>query len=186
MHGLLAFLMIFSGASDPPVVAVPVSLYGDYPNDGLDDTVAINEAIVAKPGFWQVADPTNRIMKLENSAGLDITGVRWDGFVAHAPYGMITNVTSATDFVISMVAGTSGQTIYAGSKLRFLDAAGAITERIVGSNAVHQLINGQSCYSIVLTEPLPAFAGAGTYLKVEDISPDSVTVTDSNFENIAG
>jgi hypothetical protein len=421
MHGLLAFLMIFSEASDPPVAAVPVSLYGAYPNDGLDDTVAINAAIVAKPGytiafeagvydlitprdqyrhiyfynksgitlqgavstngapattllrhvtetnnpspprlinitggsnitirnfvidntphrcsagavtevdpagkyvkvrifdslpmddytacysanawesatrdlkevesltygtspgFWQVADPTNRIMKLENSAGLeflnriaagdymswhygvhiggnepqirvdttknltfenlripnvmnmgilvggadgvtlrnitmrpegemlqvgpadgihlsrcsgaivadrlDITGVRWDGFVAHAPYGMITNVTSATNFMISMVAGTSGQTIYAGSKIRLLDAAGDITERTVGSNAVHQLINGQSSYSIVLTEPLPAFAGAGTYLKVEDISPDSVTVKDSNFENIAG
>jgi hypothetical protein len=120
------------------------------------------------------------------ATGLDITGVRWDGFVAHAPYGMITNVTSATNFVVSMVVSTSGQTIYAGSKLRILNALGDITERTVGSNAVHQLINGQSCYAIVLTEPLPAFAGAGTFLKVEDISPDSVTVTDSNFENIAG
>lgn len=120
------------------------------------------------------------------ATGLDITGVRWDGFVVHAPYGTITNITSTTNFMISMVASTSGQTIYAGSKLRFLDAAGAITERTVGSNAVHQLIDGQSCYTIVLTEPLPAFAGAGTFLKVEDISPDSVTVKDSNFENIAG
>jgi hypothetical protein len=421
MQGLLAFLLIFSGASGSPVAAVPVSSYGAYPNDGLDDTAAINAAIVAKPGFtitfeagvydlitprdqyrhiyfsnksgitlqgavatngapattllrhvtetnnpspprliniaggsnitvrnfvidntphrcsagavtevdpagnyvkvrifdslpmddgtacysanawepatrdlkevesltygtspgfWQVVDPTNRIMKLENSAGLeflsriaagdymswhygvhiggnepqirvdttknltfenlripnvmnmgvlvggadgvtlrnitmrpegemlqvgpadgihlsrctgaimatglDITGVRWDGFVVHAPYGMITNVTSTTNFVVSMVVSTSGQTIYAGSKLRLLDTAGDSTERTVGSNAVHQLINGQSGYTIVLTEPLPAFAGVGTFLKVEDISPDSVTVTDSNFENIAG
>lgn len=121
-----------------------------------------------------------------SAEALDIAGVRWDGFVVHAPYGAVKEVTSSTELTVRMMVSTSGQTISAGSKLRFLNSLGEITERTVSADAAHQTLDGKSCYEIVVTEALPAFVGVGTNLKIEDISPDSVTLTDSRFENIAG
>lgn len=117
---------------------------------------------------------------------LDITGVRWDGYVVHSPYGMVSEIYNPGELRIEMVSPTSGQTVFAGSELRFLNSTGAIFERTVASDASVQTINGKSVYDVVLNDSLPGFVGVGTYLKVESVSPQSVTVTNSIFENIAG
>lgn len=117
---------------------------------------------------------------------LDITGVRWDGYVVHAPYGMVSEIYNTSELRVKMVSPTLGQTVFAGSELRFLDSTGQIYERTVSDDALVQNVNGEWVYDVILSDSLPGFVGVGTYLKVESVSPQSVTVTNSIFENIGG
>jgi hypothetical protein len=118
--------------------------------------------------------------------GLDIVGVRWDGFVVHAPYGQIISTNSSTQFTLGVLMNTAGQTISAGSSLEFIDSLGEIYERTVTSASYTQYADGMSQYNVVLSNSLPTFAQAGTFMKVKALGPSGVTLTDSNFENIAG
>lgn len=120
-----------------------------------------------------------------NCSGLDITGVRLDGFVVRAPYAEITSITSPTQFRIQTELYTFGQPIAAGTSLSLISATGNLYNRVV-SSATYVSDPDVSYYDVVTASDLPSFATVGTPMKVGGISPASVSITGSNFENIAG
>ncbi|MDP0497044.1 MAG: hypothetical protein Q7Q73_12650 [Verrucomicrobiota bacterium JB024] len=120
------------------------------------------------------------------ASGLDITGVRWDGFVVRSAYAEVTAVNAPASLTLAVEINTSGQPITSGSSIYFLATDGSLTERTVGSAAFVQTLNGKSTYEVTLTDDLPTFANVGIHLKLGALMPDFVSVVDSNFENIAG
>lgn len=118
------------------------------------------------------------------ASGLDITRVRWDGLVVRTPYAEIVAVDGVNGiYTIEPEIATYQQEIVVGSTLGFIDSDGSVVERTVNTATPVAMTNK---YDITLTSSLPAFAGIGTYLKVASFAPGSVSVTNSNFENIAG
>lgn len=119
-------------------------------------------------------------------SNLDITGVRLDGFVVRSPYAEITAVTSTTEFRIGTELATYGQPIAAGTSLSLISPTGNLYSRVVSSASYVSQTGSTSYYDIVTATALPGFAGVGTAMKVGGLGPDSVSLTDSNFENIGG
>jgi len=115
--------------------------------------------------------------------GLDITGVRLDGFVVRTPYAEITAVTNSTSFRIESELATFGQVIAPGSGISLISPTGGLYNRVV-SPATYDSSTGR--YDLVIQTALPSFATTGTPLKVGGLGPDSVSLTNSSFTNIGG
>lgn len=118
-----------------------------------------------------------------NCSGLDITRVRMDGFVVRAPYAKITSVINSTKFRMQTELNTFGQPIAAGTGVTFISPTGNLYNRVVSSATY---LSDPGNYEIVTATALPSFAAADTPLKVAGLSPSSVSIANSNFENIAG
>lgn len=117
------------------------------------------------------------------ASGLDITGVRLDGFVVRTPYAEITSITDSTHFEIEPELATFGQVLSPGSSVTLISSTGNLFSRVI-STATYNSTTGR--YAIVTQTALPSFAAVGTPLKVGAIGPSSVSITNSNFENIGG
>lgn len=120
------------------------------------------------------------------ASGLDITGVRWDGLVVRSPYARIIGIPNTSTLNFAVELNTFSEPIDAGSILTFINSNGTWTDRIVSTASQYTVINNESYYTVTLTSALPSFAQAGTNLRIAAFTPSSVSIIDSNFENIAG
>lgn len=122
------------------------------------------------------------------ATGLDITRVRWDGLVVRSPYARIVEIPNPGTNTLNLAVelNTFSEPIHAGSKLTFIASNGTWTDRIVSSASQYDVINNESYYTVTLTSALPGFAQVGTNLRIAAFTPSSVSISDCDFENIAG
>ncbi|GHC03671.1 right-handed parallel beta-helix repeat-containing protein [Cerasicoccus arenae] len=121
------------------------------------------------------------------ASGLDINRVRWDGLVVRTPYAEVHSLTSPNRFNMAVEIKTFSQVIPTGSTLTFIDSSGELVERTVSTATPYQMLDDKSYYDVTLTSDLPIFAQQiGTHIKIGALAPTSVSISNSNFENIAG